>query len=97
MMAVRGILAGYHTKDAAYFADVDRRTVQLWVARFDEGGIGGLRDGSVTLSCASNWGLPRPNELGVNFGHAPTRYVDVRRGVPVSFVECHYKALRVAS
>ena len=44
MMAVRGILAGYHTKDAAYFADVDRRTVQLWAARFDEGGIGGLRD-----------------------------------------------------
>ena len=43
MMAVRGILAGYPTKDAAYFADVDRRTVQLWVARFDEGGIGGLR------------------------------------------------------
>ena len=44
MMVVRGILAGYPTKDAAYFADVDRRTVQLWVARFDEGGIGGLRD-----------------------------------------------------
>ena len=44
MMAVRGILAGYPTKDAAYFADVDQRTVQLWVARFDEGGIGGLRD-----------------------------------------------------
>ena len=44
MMAVRGVLAGYPTKDAAYFADVDRRTVQLWVARFDEGGIGGLRD-----------------------------------------------------
>ena len=44
MMAVRGILAGYPTNDAAYFADVDRRTVQLWVARFDEGGIGGLRD-----------------------------------------------------
>ena len=42
MMAVRGILAGYPTKDAAYFADVDRRTVQLWVARFDEGGICGL-------------------------------------------------------
>ena len=31
-------------KDAAYFADVDRRTGQLWVARFDEGGISGLRD-----------------------------------------------------
>ena len=44
MIAVRGILAGYPTKDAVYFADVDRRTVQLWVARFDEGGIGGLRD-----------------------------------------------------
>ena len=44
MMAVRGILAGYPIKDAAYFADVDQRTVQLWVARFDEGGIGGLRD-----------------------------------------------------
>ena len=44
MMAVSGILAGYPTKDAAYFADVDRRTVQLWAARFDEGGIGGLRD-----------------------------------------------------
>ena len=43
-MAVRGILARYPTKDAAYFADVDRRTVQLWVARFDEGGIGSLRD-----------------------------------------------------
>ena len=43
-MAVRGILAGYPTKDAVYFADVDRRTVQLWAARFDEGGIGGLRD-----------------------------------------------------
>ncbi len=44
MMAVRGIPAGYPTKDAAYFADVDRRTVQLWVARLDEGGIGGLLD-----------------------------------------------------
>ena len=44
MMAVRGILAGYPTKDAMHFADVDRRTVQLWVARFDEGGIGGLLD-----------------------------------------------------
>ena len=44
MMAVCGILAEYPTKDAAYFADVDRRTVQLWAARFGEGGIGGLRD-----------------------------------------------------
>ena len=44
MMAARGILAGYPTKDAAYFADVNRRTVQLWAARLDEGGIGGLRD-----------------------------------------------------
>ena len=44
MMAVRGIFAGYPTKDVAYFADAGRRTVQLWAARFDEGGIGGLRD-----------------------------------------------------
>ena len=44
MMAVRGVLAGYPTRDAAYFADVNPRTVQLWAARFDEGGIGGLRD-----------------------------------------------------
>ena len=44
MMAVRGILARCPTRDAAYFADVDRHTVQLWVARFDEGGIGGLLD-----------------------------------------------------
>ena len=29
MMAVRGILARYPTRDAAYFADVDRRTVRL--------------------------------------------------------------------
>ena len=41
---VNTYLAGYPTKDAAYFADADRRTVQLWAARFDEGGIGGLRD-----------------------------------------------------
>ena len=29
MIAVRGVLAGYSTKDAAYFADVDRLTIQL--------------------------------------------------------------------
>ena len=44
MMAVLGILKDHSTKTASDFADVDRRTVQLWVARFDEGGIGGLRD-----------------------------------------------------
>ena len=44
MMAVLGVLKGYSTKIASGFADVDQRTVQLWVARFDEGGIGGLRD-----------------------------------------------------
>ena len=26
MMAVRGVLGGYSTRDAAYFADVDQRT-----------------------------------------------------------------------
>ena len=44
MMAVLGVLKGHTTRIASDFADVDRRTVQLWVARFDEGGIGGLRD-----------------------------------------------------
>ena len=44
MMAVLGVLKGHSTKIASGFADVDQRTVQLWVARFDEGGIGGLRD-----------------------------------------------------
>ena len=44
MMAVRGILAGYPTKDAAYFADVDRSRSSCGVARFDEGGIYSLRD-----------------------------------------------------
>ena len=44
MMAVLGVLKGRSTKIASDFADVDQRTVQLWVARFDEGGIGGLRD-----------------------------------------------------
>ena len=44
MMAVLGVLKGHSTKIASDFADMDQRTVQLWVARFDEGGIGGLRD-----------------------------------------------------
>ena len=44
MMAVLGVLKGHSTKIASDFADVDQRTVQLWVARFDEDGIGGLRD-----------------------------------------------------
>ena len=44
MMAVLGVLKGHSTKITSDFADVDQRTVQLWVARFDEGGIGGLRD-----------------------------------------------------
>ena len=44
MMAVLGVLKAHSTKIASDFADVDQRTVQLWVARFDEGGIGGLRD-----------------------------------------------------
>ena len=44
MMAVLGALKGHPTRIASDFADVDQRTVQPWVARFDEGGIGGLRD-----------------------------------------------------
>ncbi len=44
MMAVLGALKGHSTRTASDFADVDQRTAQLWVARFNEGGIGGLRD-----------------------------------------------------
>ena len=44
MMAVMGVLKGHSTRIASDFADVDQRTVQLWAARFNEGGIGGLRD-----------------------------------------------------
>ena len=44
MMTVLGVLKGHSAKIASDFANVDQRTVQLWVARFDEGGIGGLRD-----------------------------------------------------
>ena len=32
MMAVMGVLKGHSTKTASDFADVDQRTVQLWVA-----------------------------------------------------------------
>ena len=54
MMAVLGVLKGHSTKIASDFADVDQRTVQLWIARFDEGGIGGFWDapGSGKASCA---------------------------------------------
>ena len=44
MMAVLGVLKDHSTRIASDFADVDRRTVQLRVARFDEDGIDGLRD-----------------------------------------------------
>ena len=44
MMAVMGVLKGHSTETASDFADVDQRTVQLWVVRFNKGGIGGLRD-----------------------------------------------------
>ena len=44
MMTVLGVHKDHSTKIASDFADVDQRTAQLWVARFDEGGIGGLRD-----------------------------------------------------
>ena len=46
MMAVLGVLKGYSTKTVSDFVDVSQRTVQLRVARFDESGIGGLRDAS---------------------------------------------------
>ena len=44
MMAVRGVLAGHSTKDAACFADVCQRAVQEWMERFYKYGVDGLRD-----------------------------------------------------
>lgn len=44
MAAVRHVLMGYTTKAAADFIDVDVQTVQLWLKRFDAGGIDCLRD-----------------------------------------------------
>ena len=44
MMAVRGVLAGLSTADVAIMADVTQRAVQLWVEKFEDGGIDGLRD-----------------------------------------------------
>ena len=44
MMAVRGVLSGHATSVATDFANVDERTMRLWMARFDEDGIDGLRD-----------------------------------------------------
>ena len=44
MMAVMGVLKGHSTRTASDFADVDQRTAQLWVARFNEDNIDGLWD-----------------------------------------------------
>ena len=44
MMAVRGALGRCSTADIARFVDADERTIRLWMARFDESGIDGLRD-----------------------------------------------------
>ena len=48
------MLKGHSTRTGSGFADVNQRTVQLWVARFNEDGIGGLRDapGRGRVSCA---------------------------------------------
>ena len=42
--AVRYVLLGHSTSDAATHADVTQRTVQLWVERFRADGVDGLRD-----------------------------------------------------
>ena len=44
MPAVRGVLMGHSTADLADIANVDQRTVQLWVCRFRKYGADGLRD-----------------------------------------------------
>ena len=39
MMVVLGVLKGYSTKTTSDLADVNRRTVHLWAARFNEDGL----------------------------------------------------------
>ena len=43
MIAVRGVLKGHSTKDIADVMDVEQRTVQLWMARFNKEGLEGLQ------------------------------------------------------
>ena len=54
VMAVPGVLRAQSAKIAFDFVNVDCWTVPLWVARFDENGIGGLRNapGRGRASCA---------------------------------------------
>lgn len=54
-MVVLGVLRGHSTKTTSDFADVDRHTVQLWVTRFSEGGISGLRDAPARCKISSAW------------------------------------------
>ncbi len=42
--AVRYVLLGHPASNAATYADVTQRTVQLWVERFRADGVDGLRD-----------------------------------------------------
>ena len=59
MMTVLGILKGHSTRIASDFADVDRRTAQLWVARFDESDIGGLRNAPESRASRARYGRIR--------------------------------------
>ena len=44
LIAVRAVLMGRSTADAAGIIDAEQRTVQLWMQRYRERGIDGLRD-----------------------------------------------------
>ncbi len=44
IIAVRSVLLGNTTAQAAEIANVTQRTVQMWIKRFELDGIDGLRD-----------------------------------------------------
>jgi len=81
--AVTGALRGRSAGTASDLADADRRTAQPRVARFDGGGIGGLRDapGRGRASRAGHGRIGRPAD-GLAGGNAlaPRRLRDWMRG-----------------
>ena len=87
MMAVLGVLKGHPTGIASDFADVDQRTVQLWVARFDEGGIGGLRD-------APGRGRASRTRYGLSMRNHPLRIGKFRSDTIVPHTKCQTRLIR---
>ena len=69
VMVVMGVLTGHSTKTASDFVGVDRRTMQLWVARLNAGGIDGLRDApGRSRASRARYGRIRSLQTGLTTG-----------------------------